>query len=136
MARKLSPSGEQFLHQVLGSEAEAHIEAINGWNPPPEHNHRCNEPPIGNCGPLLREIFGESEGNKLRDAINADADMFARARADRLAAQSLAFPNRSRPITDLDIEHLRAKDAERQRRRRQRIREAKERAQSHGATLA
>jgi hypothetical protein len=126
MPRKLSPSGEAFLREVFGPEAEAKIKAINEWAPPPEHNHRCNEPPLGHCAELLREIFGVEEGNARAAAINADADRFAKARADRQAAQGLQFPNRSRPITPDMIDHIKAKDAERQRRRRERIRAARE----------
>lgn len=125
MPRKLSPSGESFLRELFGPAAEAKIKAINEWTPPPEHNHRCNEAPIGNCADFLREIFGEEGGNQRRDAINADADRFAASRADRAAAQGLQFPNRARPITSEMIAHHRNKEAERQKRYRARIREAK-----------
>lgn len=125
MPRHLSPSGESFLRSVL-ADAEAAIKAINEWSPPPEHNHRCNEPPLGNCGPFLREVFGSAEGAALQAAINDDADRFAKSRSDRAAAQGLQFPNRAQPITKETVDYIRQKDAERQRRRRLRLREARE----------
>lgn len=127
MPRKLSPNGEAFLISELGEDlGRQWIDAINAFTAPEPHNHRCNEPPYGNCGPLLREIFGEEEGIALRDAINTDAERFESSRSDRSARQSLAFPSQSRPITKEKLDQLRISNAERQRRYRERVRAARE----------
>lgn len=125
MPRKLSPSGEQFLIDTLGEDvARPMIQGINTWEPPAVHNHRCNEPPVGNCGPFLRDLLGDDEGNRLRDAINRDSERFNMAKNQRAERQALSFPSRARPITPQRLESIRNGNAERQRKYRERLRQA------------